>query len=168
MARTVLLAFAFILILVSAASAYVLNSTREGMLSYYNSEIEPKVPKTAKILLGDERINVQAGGKTIGIQTVRGELAVFEFYPVEDPTVEITVSDWAAEAIEGRKIGIMQALESGGITVRTNNFFSFLKVEMIKRIYAVSGADDAILGKKKGTVASALNSMLVQRVRIQG
>lgn len=167
MARA-MLAAAFALILLSSASAYVLNSTREEMLSYYNSEIEPKVPKTAKILLGDERINVEVGGRTIGIQTVRGELAVFEFYPLEKPGVEIIVDDSAAEAIGNRKMGVMQAMESGGVSVKANNFFSFLKVEMIKRIYAVSGADDAILGNRKGTAAAALNSMMVQKIRIQG
>lgn len=162
------LAAAFaILLLASASSAYYLNATREEMLTKYQTYVEPKIPKSARMLVGDERVNVYVGRKVLGIETKRGELSSFELRPVESPSVVVTISDSAAEKIEARKMGILQAIDSGGIKIDAKNFFSALKIETMKRIYAVSGADDELLGKKKGSArADTYNSIYVQRARI--
>ena len=119
--------------------------------------------------MGDERINLQIGGKTLGIELKRGEIYSFGFSPLQNPTIEAFVSDSAAEAIEAKKSGILPALENGGILVHTSNFFTAMKVEMIKRIYAISGADDLISGKKAPPRSmDSYNSIYVQRASIIG
>ncbi len=156
-----------LLFLLSSVSAYILNWTRDEMLDEYHTVVEPKLPRSAKMLLGDERINVYVGGKVIGIMTLHGELSYFELSPVDNPTIVATVSDSAAEAIEAKTMGLMAALESGGIRIEGKNLFSILKVEAIKRIYALSGADAKILGRKQtATAAGIYNSLFVQKARI--
>ncbi|MEM4555022.1 MAG: hypothetical protein QXT25_04190, partial [Candidatus Anstonellaceae archaeon] len=51
----------------------------EEMLAYYQANIDHKVPKSAKMLLGNERINAYVKGYIIGIQTKRGEIQQFGF-----------------------------------------------------------------------------------------
>ena len=162
------LAAAFaMLLLSSAASAYYLNATREEMLVKYQTYVEPKIPKSAKMLVGDERVNIYVGRKVLGIETKKGELSSFELRPVENPTIVVTISDSAAEKIDDRELGILPAIDSGGIKIEAKNFFSALKIEMAKRIYAVSGADDELLGKNKGSGrVDTYNSIYVQRARI--
>ena len=163
-----LVAAVFLLFLLSVSSAYVLNWTRDEMLDEYHAMVEPKIPKSAKMLLGDERINAYVGGKVIGIETLRGELYYFELAPVDDPTIVATISDSAAEAIEQKRMGIMAALESGGIKIEGKNLLSMLKVEVLKRIYAVSGADRQLLGRKQTTtMAGIYNSLFMQRAWIE-
>ncbi|MFA6489350.1 MAG: hypothetical protein WCT52_01605 [Candidatus Micrarchaeia archaeon] len=167
MVKKLLAVCVFLVFLLNFCSAYVLNESREEMLSYYQTYLEPKIPRTAKALLGDERINVQIGGKTLGIATKRGELSDFEVHAIGNPTIEVAVSDAAAEAIKGKKVGIMPCLDDGSIKVRTSNFFTAVKVEMMKRIYAVSGADDAITGKAAPSRSiESYNSIYIQRAKI--
>ncbi len=151
---------------VSLASAYELSETREEMLLYYYSNIEDKIPKSARMLVGDEKINVYLGGKVIGIETKYGKLSTFELEPVEKPGIIIVVSDYAAQAISARKMGILEAIDKGEIRIQAKNLFSLLKVEAAKRIYAVSGADKELLGEKKPSQADAYNSVFVQRAKI--
>lgn len=169
MASKLLLIGVLLVFAASSLSAYVLNDSREEMLAYYQTYLEPKIPKSAKAILGDERINLQIGGRTLGIETRRGELSGFSTWPVESPTIEVVVSDAAAEAIKGKKVGIMPCLENGWIRVRTGNFFTAVKVEMMKRIYAVSGADDLITGKRSPPRSlESYNSIYIQRAKITG
>ena len=64
----------FSFLLLSASSAFELNQTREQMLAYYYSKIDENVPKSARLLLGDEKVNIRLGGKTIGISILHGSL----------------------------------------------------------------------------------------------
>ncbi len=153
----------------SVCFAYALTETREEMLTYYQEKIEPKVPKSARMLVGNEKINVYVGGKVLGIETRRGELYSFETAPLNNPTIIVTVTDEAFGSIEQKKTGILPLIESGGIRIEAKTFFSAIKIETIKRIYAVSGMDDVIMGRKKGYSAMEnYNSIYVQKVRIAG
>jgi hypothetical protein len=161
----------FLLLVLAAASGFELKESRSEMLAYYHAYIEPKIPKTAKAIIGDEKINVKIGGKVLGIETKRGELAQFDLQPVPSPTIEVEVSDESAQAIMAKKSGILREIEKGGITIRANSPFSALKVEVVKRIYAVSGADDILSGKKPVPQTRGLeyyNSIYSRRVKIYG
>ncbi len=159
-----------ICLLLSAAYAYRLNASREELLAYYQNHLEEKMPKSAKMLIGNERINIYIGGQVFGIETRLGELYYFEAYALEKPGIVVNVSDDAAQRLAKKKIGILQAIDEGGIRIDSRNFLSALKVEMIKRIYAVSGADDQFLDRKKGTVPAPpmqdYNSLYTQHARI--
>jgi hypothetical protein len=130
------------------ANAYYLSQTRDQLLEYYFANVEGKVPQTARMLIGDERISVYVGSQPMGIETRRGQLYSFELRAIENPTIIVRVSDEAAEKIAHKQMGIMQAISSGGITIEPKTLLSSVKVEMMKRIYAVSGCDDKLLGKK--------------------
>ena len=169
MAGRLLASGIFLALLLSSCSAYSLNLTREQMLTYYQSSIEPKLPTTARLLLSDERINVYIGGQVLGIETARGELYSFETYPVQDPTIVVTVNDSAVMNLSAGREGILSAIGNGGIAIRPQNFFSALKVEAVERIYAVSGADSRIFGAGAAWRLQQpnANSLYVQRTRIE-
>ena len=168
MASNPLLFAVLVAFLISSCSAYSLNLTREQMLAYYQSSIEPKIPAAARMLLGDERINVYVGGKVLGIETARGQLYSFETSPMQDPTIVVAVGDSAVENISAGREGILSAIDSGEIRIAPKNFFSAIKVEAMKRVYAVSGADRRISGAGAAWQAgSGLNSLYVQRTWIE-
>lgn len=159
-------------LLLSAAQAYQLNASREELLAYYQNHIEEKIPKSAKMLIGNERINVYIGGQIFGIETRLGELYYFEAYALDNPGIIITVSDDAAQKITAGKEGILPAIGNGGIKIESKDILSMLKVETIKRIYAVSGVDDTLTGRNRGafpappTPPVGVNSMYTQHARI--
>ena len=159
---------AVVLLLFSSVSfSYKIVQSREEMLSYYYSNIDAKVPKTAKLLIGDEKINVYIGTDIIGIETHGGELSSFELTPLESPNIIIRVSDYAAEAIAKKRMGILDAIDEGEITIETKGFYAAFKVEVVKRLYAVAKIDDIVLGKKKAPAGTDLsNSAYVQKAKI--
>lgn len=120
----------------------------EEMLAYYQANIDHKVPKSAKMLLGNERINAYVKGYIIGIQTKRGEIQQFGFGELDNPTIVVFISDKAYEDIKNRKVGVLQAIDSGQIRVEGKNLIAAIKIEAIKRIYAAVGGDELFLGKK--------------------
>lgn len=167
MAKLALFILLFSLFALNFLQAFTLNGTREEMLIYYQTAIEPKMPNTAKALLGDERINLAIGGKTLGIETRQGELYGFGFTPIVNPSITVAVSDAAAGGIAAKKLGILSAINNGGITVRTSNWYTALKVEMMKRIYAASGADDHLTGKRAMPRSlESYNAIYIQRAKI--
>lgn len=158
----------FSLFLFSLCFSYTLSASREEMLNYYYSSIEGKLPKSARMLIGDERVNVYLGGQVVGLETMRGELYSFETSPVQAPTIVIRVSDSAMEGITSKKIGLLAAIETGEIQLEPKTFFSAVKIEMIKRIYAASGADRKLFGSgASGWQNGNYNSLYVQRTRIE-
>ncbi|MCX6773089.1 MAG: hypothetical protein NTV88_04970 [Candidatus Micrarchaeota archaeon] len=162
-------AIAFILILICSTSfAYQLTATRDEMLNYYYAAIDSKLPKSIKMLVGDEKANVYIGGKVLGIETRGGELKTFETTEVENPGIIIRISDFAAEKISQKQSGVLTAIDSGEITIETKGWYTTFKVEVIKRLYAVSKLDDVLLGKKNSgaTQGGIYNSAYAQRVRI--
>ncbi|MEM4348155.1 MAG: hypothetical protein QXN37_01150 [Candidatus Anstonellaceae archaeon] len=120
----------------------------EEMLTYYQVNIDYKVPKSAKMLIGSERINVYVKGYIIGIQTKRGEIQHFGFGALENPTIVVFISDRAYEDIKNRKIGVLKAIDLGEIRIEGKTLLSSLKIEAAKRIYAAAGGDALFLGKK--------------------
>ncbi len=164
-----LAAFAFLALLLSSCSAYSLNWTREQMLAYYQGSMEPKLPRTAKLLLGDERINAYVGGKALGIETKHGELYSFEMAALSSPTIVVGVDDSAIQNLSAGRCGILAAIDSGEITVEPQNFFSAIKLEAMKRIYAASGADRKLFGANTAPwqAANSANSLYVQRARVE-
>jgi len=157
-------------LLLQAADAYYIKQSREQLLDYYFAHIDDKVPPSARMLIGDEKINVYIGNEALGIETRRGQLYYFETAPVEKATTTITISEDAAEKISQKKMGIIEAIDNGGIKIQTTNLLSALKMEMIKRIYAISGADDRILGKKPAPLQPYTQSSIyyVRKARITG
>jgi hypothetical protein len=139
------------LLFLTLAYPYYLAQSRDQLLDYYYANVDDKIPRSARMLIGDERINIYIGGQPIGIETRSGQLYSFEMSPIDRPGVIITVSDQGAWRISNRQEGIMQAIDNGDMQIQTTNLFSALKVEVLKRIYAISGIDDQLLGKKKGT-----------------
>ncbi len=165
-----LAAAAILSLLLTQCFAYELIQSRDEMLTYYYLQVEDKIPKSARMLIGDERINVHLGGQTIGIETMRGNLYSFETTPVPDPTLEITVSDTAAEKLSKGESGVLPLLETGEIKLEPKNLFTAIKMGMITRLYAASGADEKLTARKHPTENSAisqtLNSIYVHRVKI--
>ncbi|MCX8175090.1 MAG: hypothetical protein N3E51_02705 [Candidatus Micrarchaeota archaeon] len=160
------LAVAFLL-LSSLSFPYEIKSSREELLAQYYAHIDPKIPKSARAILGDEKVNVIVGRQVIGIETKRGQLSYFEFQPVKNPTIVIIISEEAAEKMARGESGLLAALESGGVRIEPKNLLSAIKVETIKRIYAASGADEKIFGHKKSPSAllPSVNS-IAARIRI--
>ncbi len=101
------------------------------------------------MLIGDERVNIYVGGKTLGTVIKGGYLSSFELQAVPNPSIEIWVNDYAAERLENRTMGLIPALENGDMTVRTYGFFTGMKVGLVKNLYILSGGDDILLRKKK-------------------
>ncbi|MEM4634110.1 MAG: hypothetical protein QW275_03070 [Candidatus Anstonellaceae archaeon] len=158
--------FAFFLLFFSLqVHSTPFNYTREQIIAEYH-KVEPKLPKSAKMLIGNERVNAYVGGRVIGAEFRGGELYSLEMHPVKNPGIEVTISDAAVQAIREKKSGILPLIEKGEIRITTTNFLSSLKIEAAKRIYAVSGADEQITGKKKPSAAEAYNSAYIQRARI--
>lgn len=166
----VALALLLFALCLSLADAYYIKQTRDQLLDYYFAYVDDKIPKSARMLIGDERINAYVGSQAMGIETRRGQLYSFEMYALEKPTIVVRVSEDAADKLSQRKIGIMQAIDSGGIRIEPKTLLSSIKVEMIKRIYAVSGVDEKILGKKNYPVAPYTSSSIyfVRKARIEG
>jgi len=155
------------LLLASVSFSYKVQQSREEILSYYYSSIDAKVPKSAKMLIGDEKVNVYIGTDSIGIETHGGELSSFEMVPLENPGIEIWVSDYAAEAMVKKRMGVLDAIDAGEITIKTHSWYAAFKVEVLKRLYAVAKIDDIVLGKKKsGGETDLSNSAIVQKARI--
>jgi hypothetical protein len=147
--------------------AYQIEQSREALLAKYYAYVDPKIPKTARMLVGDERVNVYIGQSLIGLEVKRGELRSFEYAPLQDPSIVVIVSDSAAEKIENRSMGILEAIDSGAIRIITNNWFSAFKVEALKRAYAVSGIDQRLTDKsvKEGDIYNT-NSLFMTRTRV--
>ncbi|MCX8194610.1 MAG: hypothetical protein N3G22_00665 [Candidatus Micrarchaeota archaeon] len=147
-----------LLALFTLAFSFEIKQSREEMLDYYFSHIEDKIPSSAKMLIGNEKMNVYVGGKVIGVEVKNGRLYSFEMHPVEKPNVIIHVSDEAAEKISNGESGIMQEIDRGGIRLEAKNLLSAIKIEMIKRIYAISGADEKIKKENKKLASAPLTA----------
>ncbi|MCX8197172.1 MAG: hypothetical protein N3G80_02560 [Candidatus Micrarchaeota archaeon] len=119
----------------------------QDMILYYQSNIAPKIPKSAKMIIGDEKINAYVKGYVIGIETKRGELFNLQLREIENPTITVWISNNAYEQIKKRKMGVLEAIDKGEIRIEGKNLLSSLKIETAKRIYAVSGADNLFLKK---------------------
>lgn len=156
-------------LMLTLASAYDIGMSREELLEGYYEQVSDKIPKSARFLLGDERINVYIGASVIGIETKNGELRTLETRALERASITIIVSDEAAQKIEDGKIGVLSAMEGGGIKVKTSNIFSSFKVEALKKVYSVSGYDKMITSKgAKDSSSQTTSSMYppIPRARI--
>ena len=142
------LAFAlFAAVLLSLSYAYQIEQTREQLLAKYYAYVDAKVPKSARMIVGDERVNAYIGQSVIGIETRKGELYSFEYAPLKNPNVVIIVTDEAAEKIENRSMGVLEAIGNGGIKIRTYNWLSAFKVAALQNAYSLSGIDRRITDK---------------------
>jgi len=153
-------------LLISVSYAYQIEQSREQLLTKYYSQVDAKVPKSVRTLIGDERVNMYIGHSVIGFETYRGELRSFEYAPLSNPTITIIVSDDAAEKIENRSMGIQEAIDSGGIRIRESNWVSMLKVEALKRAYAVSGIDRRLTNQSISEDEIYSTNSLFMRTRI--
>ena len=157
----------FAVLVISFSYAYQIDQSREQLLSKYYSQVDAKVPKSVRALIGDERVNAYIGHSVLGIEIYRGELRSFEYAPLSNPSIVIVVSDNAAERIENRSMGLMDAMDSGGIRIMANNWLSALKVEALKRAYSMSGIDRRLTDK--GVAEESIystNSLFMYRTRI--
>jgi len=143
-----LLAFAlFAAVLLSLSYAYQIEQTREQLLAKYYAYVDAKVPKSARMIVGDEKVNAYIGQSVIGIETRKGELYSFEYAPLKNPNVVIIVTDEAAEKIENRSMGVLEAIGNGGIKIKTYNWLSAFKVAALQNAYSLSGIDRRITDK---------------------
>ena len=101
--RAALFALSAILMLCTSY-AYKIEQSREALLAKYYAYVDPKIPKTARMLIGDERVNAYIGQSVIGLEVKKGELRSFEYAPLQDQSIVVIVSDSAAEKIENRSI----------------------------------------------------------------
>jgi len=162
------LAFAlFAALLLSVSHAYQIEQSREEMLAKYYSYVDAKIPKSLRLLVGDERVNAYIGQSVIGIETRKGELYSFEYAPLKDPNIVIIVTDKAAERIENRSMGVLEAMDNGGIRVKTYNWLSAFKVAALKNAYALSGIDKRLTDKgvQEDEIYST-NSLFMTRQRV--
>ena len=136
------LAFAlFAVLLLSVSYAYQIEQSREELLAKYYAYVDAKVPKTARMIVGDEKVNAYIGQSVVGIETRGGVLYSFEYAPLKNPNVVIFVTDDAAERIENRTMGILDAMDNGGIKIKTYDWLSAFKVAALKSAYEMSGID---------------------------
>ena len=143
-----LLAFAlFAAVLLSLSYAYQIEQTREQLLAKYYAYVDAKVPKSARMIVGDEKVNAYIGQSVIGIETRKGELYSFEYAPLKNPNIVIIVTDEAAEKIENRSMGVLEAIGNGGIKIKTYNWLSAFKVAALQNAYSLSGIDRRITDK---------------------
>jgi hypothetical protein len=162
------IAFAlFAVLLIGASYAYHIEQTREELLAKYYAYVDAKIPKSARMIVGDERVNAYIGQSVMGIETRRGELYSFEYAPLKDPNIVIIVTDEAAEKIENRTMSVLEAMDNGGIKIKTYNWLSSFKVAAIKNAYSLSGIDKRITNKtvKEEDIYSA-NSLFMNRQRV--
>jgi hypothetical protein len=141
MRRIAVLILIFAIAMSLPAHAYTIDQSREQLLAKYYADVEPKIPPSARMLVGDERINAYIGNQTFGAVVVNGDLESFDYSLVDNPTITIRVTDYAADSISDGQMGIMDAINNGGITIQTSNLLSALKVAVMERIYAASGYD---------------------------
>ena len=67
------LAFAlFAVLLLSVSYAYQIEQSREELLAKYYAYVDAKVPKTARMIVGDEKVNAYIGQSVVGIETRGG------------------------------------------------------------------------------------------------
>ena len=159
------IAFA-VLLLLSVSFAFQLQVTRDELLDRYYTQVSDKIPKSARLLLGDETVNVYIGSSVVGVRTKNGELAELETRALEKPTIVITVDDSTAQRIEDREIGVLSALDSGCIKVQANNWYSAFKFEALRKIYSSSGADRLITAKNPaGKTAYSQGPVRIVRAR---
>ena len=143
------LAFAlFAAVLLSLSYAYQIEQTREQLLAKYYAYVDAKVPKSARMIVGDEKVNAYIGQSVIGIETRKGELYSFEYAPLKNPDIVIIVTDEAAEKIENRSMGLLEAMDNGGIKIKTYDWLSAFKVAAIKNAYSLSGIDKRLTDKR--------------------
>lgn len=147
---------------------YSIPYTREELLDKYY-KYSDKVPRSARLLLGDETINVHIGDSVIGIKTKNGELSALETYAFQRATITITVDAATASKLDRHETGIIKAIDEGGIRIKTSNLLSGFKVEALKKIYAVSGYDKQLYSQpsKGESQPDAYNSIYVQRASFQ-
>ncbi|MFA6328726.1 MAG: hypothetical protein WCY41_04740 [Candidatus Micrarchaeia archaeon] len=157
----------FAVLLLGAAHAYQIEQTREELLAKYYAYVDAKVPKSARLIVGDERVNAYIGHSVVGVETRAGELYSLEYAPLKDPSIVIIVTDDTAERIEGRTEGILEAMDNGGIKVKAYNWFSSFKVAALRNAYALSGIDRRLTDKsiRENEIYSA-NSLFMARQRV--
>ena len=163
-------AYAFALftaLLLCTSYAYQLEQTRDELLAKYYAYVDAKIPKSARMIVGDEKVNAYIGQSVIGIETRNGELYSFEYAALKNPNVVIIVTDTAAEKIEDRSMGVLEAIDNGGIKIKTYNWLSAFKVAALQNAYALSGIDKRITNKnvKEDDIYSA-NSLFMNRQRV--
>jgi len=162
------LAFAlFAAVLLSLSYAYQIEQTREQLLAKYYAYVDAKVPKSARMIVGDEKVNAYIGQSVIGIETRKGELYSFEYAPLKNPNIVIIVTDEAAEKIENRSMGVLEAMGNGGIKIRTYNWLSAFKVAALQNAYSLSGIDKRITDKSvQEEEIYSTNSLFMIRPRV--
>ncbi|MFA6214024.1 MAG: hypothetical protein WC717_01985 [Candidatus Micrarchaeia archaeon] len=162
------LAFAlFAAAILCAPHAYQIEQGRDELLAKYYAYVDAKVPKTARMIIGDEKVNAYIGQSVIGMETRRGELYSFEYEPVKNPNIIIIVTDEAAERMENRTMGVLEAIDSGGIRIKTNNWLSAIKMAALKNAYALSGIDRRLTDRSvpEEDIYST-NSLFMRRQRV--
>jgi len=157
----------FAALLLSVSHAYQIEQSREELLAKYYSYVDAKIPKSLRLLAGDERVNAYIGQSVVGIEIRKGELYSFEYAPLKTPTTVIIVTDDAAERIENRSMGVLEAMGNGGIRIKTYSWLSAFKVAALKNAYSLSGIDRRITNKtvKEDEIYSA-NSLFMTRQRV--
>ena len=163
------IAFAlFAALMVCASHAYQIEQTRDELLAKYYAYVDARVPKSARMIVGDEKLNVYIGKSVMGIETRKGELYSFEYAPLKSPNIVIIVTDEAAEKIENRSMGLLEAMDSGGIRIKTYSWLSAFKVAAIKNAYSLSGIDRRLTDKSvvEEEIYST-NSLFMVRQRVQ-
>ncbi len=161
-------AFALLAVLLLGVSyAYQIEQPREELLAKYYAYVDAKIPKSARMIVGDMKVNAYIGQSVIGIETRRGELYSFEYAPLKGPSIVIIVTDGAAEKIENRSMGVLEAMDNGGIKIKTYNWLSAFKVAAIKNAYSLSGIDRRLTDKSvaEGDIYNT-NSLFMSRTRI--
>ncbi|MFA6907460.1 MAG: hypothetical protein WC263_01400 [Candidatus Micrarchaeia archaeon] len=162
------IAFAlFAVLLIGMSCAYQIEQTREQLLAKYYAYVDAKLPKSARMIIGDERVNAYIGHSTLGIETKRGELYSFEYAALKNPDIVIVVTDEAAEKIENRTMGVLEAIDNGGIRIKTYGWLAMFKVAALKNAYAISGIDRRLTDKNidEHEIYST-NSLFMNRPRV--
>lgn len=128
-------------------SQYNINISDENinsLIAEYNENISDQLPSALINTFGNERINAEISGETIGVVLEDGKILELQKGPVENPTLEIEVSEEAINSLLSQETPeesfalAQELLKSKEIDYRGVGFFSRIKFAIVKFFQSIA------------------------------
>lgn len=121
-----------ILLLITQVSAQtILGRELSQLKDDYNNNLD-EMPGIVKSLVGNERINAYLDTTNqqiiIGVITEDARILELKLNGIEDPTLNIYVSENTIQKLENKEITIQQALDSGEIRLESQRIRTSIKI----------------------------------------
>ncbi len=125
-----------ILLLITQVSAQeILGRELSQLKNEYNNNLD-NMPSIVKSLVGNERINAYLDTTNkqiiIGVVTKDARILELKLNGIEDPTLNIYVSENTIQKLENQEITIQQALDSGEIKLESQRIRTSIKLWFTK------------------------------------